>query len=147
MFALACYRTRKSLPSVQLQADGHRVLVVGDGVNDAPAMAAADTSVAMGRIGADLTLDTADVVTIRDELSTIPTVISLARRARRVVMANLAIAASFITALVVWDLFGSCRCLWVSPATKVHDPGRAQRPSPTGLPRLARRRLIQSLTP
>jgi cation-transporting P-type ATPase D len=90
----------------QLQAENHRVLVVGDGVNDAPAMAVADTSVAMGRSGADLTLDTADVVTIRDELSTIPTVVSLARRARRIVIANLAIAASVITVLVVWDLFG-----------------------------------------
>jgi cation-transporting P-type ATPase D len=69
-------------------------------------MAVADTSVAMGRSGADLTLDTADVVTIRDELSTIPTVISLARRARRVVIANLAIAASVIGVLVIWDLFG-----------------------------------------
>ena len=90
----------------RLQAENHRVLVVGDGVNDAPAMAVADTSVAMGRSGADLTLDTADVVTIRDELSPIPTVVSLARRARRIVIANLAIAASVITVLVVWDLFG-----------------------------------------
>ena len=90
----------------QLQAENLRVLIVGDGINDAPAMAVADTSVAMGRSGADLTLDTADVVTIRDELSTIPTVVSLARRARRVVIANLAIAASVITVLVVWDLFG-----------------------------------------
>jgi cobalt/nickel-transporting P-type ATPase D len=90
----------------QLTDDGLRVLVVGDGINDAPAMAAADTSVAMGRSGADLTLDTADVVTIRDELNTIPTVISLARRARRIVIANLAIAASVIAVLVIWDLFG-----------------------------------------
>jgi cobalt/nickel-transporting P-type ATPase D len=89
----------------QLQADGQRALVVGDGVNDAPAMAAAHTSIAMGSSGADLTLETADAVTVRDELSTIPTVIALARRARRVVIANLTIAATFIAVLVVWDLF------------------------------------------
>lgn len=89
-----------------LQASGHRVLFVGDGINDAPAMAAAHASVAMGRNGADLTLETADAVTIRDELATIPAAMALARRARRVVIVNLIIAASFITGLVTWDLLG-----------------------------------------
>jgi cation-transporting P-type ATPase D len=90
----------------RLQASGQRLLFVGDGINDAPAMAASHASVAMGRNGADLTLDTADAVTVRDELATIPAVVALARRARRVVIANLAIAATFITGLVAWDLFG-----------------------------------------
>jgi cation-transporting P-type ATPase D len=90
----------------RLQTDGHRVLLIGDGINDAPAMATAHASIAMGRSGADLTLETADAVTVRDELATIPAVVALARRARRVVIANLAIAAIFITGLVAWDLFG-----------------------------------------
>lgn len=89
-----------------LEADGERVLVIGDGINDAPAMASAHTSIAMGRSGSDLALETADAVTVRDELTVIPTVLALARRARRVVIANLVIAASFITVLVVWDLVG-----------------------------------------
>ncbi|GBG40039.1 heavy metal translocating P-type ATPase [Mycobacterium montefiorense] len=90
----------------QLQADGQRVLFVGDGINDAPAMAAAHSSIAMGRNGSDLTLEMADAVTVRDELSTIPAIVALSRRARRAVIVNLVIAATFITGLVIWDLVG-----------------------------------------
>ncbi len=96
----------KARTVTSLQEQGRRVLLVGDGVNDAPAMATAHLGVAMGRRGSDLALQTADAVIVRDELSTIPAVIALSRRARRVVTANLAIAATVIVALVSWDLIG-----------------------------------------
>ena len=89
-----------------ITSENHRVLVVGDGINDALILREADVGIAMGAMGSDLAIESADIALMNNNLMNIPFAVDLARGTRKVIYQNLVLSIAISVSMIALSAFG-----------------------------------------
>ncbi len=112
-FLQASMLPEEKLRAVQAECDrGRRVVVVGDGINDALALAAGNVGIALGARGSEIAIQSADVALMNNDLRRVAEAIRLARASRRVIVQNLAIALASTSLMLVLSAVGTLNPIW-----------------------------------